>query len=98
MIIPANFVVGALVGAVSTYVFKDEPAKEWLKDTRGKIKEGGRSFIESFKKKEDDSVAKETEKGEIIEGVAEEIVEKKAEETTANDKDNKDDKITTTSS
>ena len=89
MIIPANFVVGALVGAVSTYVFKDEPAKEWLKDTRGKIKEGGSSFIASFKKKEDDSAAEIIEKGEVIEGVAEEIVEKKAEETTATDKDEK---------
>ncbi len=85
MIVPANFVVGAVVGAVSTYVFKDEPAKEWFKDTGSKIKESSSSFIGSFKKKAEDDAEATDKKGEIIDGVAEEVVE----ETAATDKDEK---------
>lgn len=48
---PLNLVVGAAVGAAVTYVYKDEPAKQWLRESGSKLKEGASSFVTSFKKK-----------------------------------------------
>lgn len=52
-----NFIVGAAVGAVATYVFKDEQAKQWLDDTSKKLQEGAASFMDSFKKKPEETAA-----------------------------------------
>ncbi len=38
MVFPVNFVVGAVVGAVSTYLYKDEASKKWFRDTGSKLK------------------------------------------------------------
>lgn len=91
MIIPANFVAGALVGAVSTYVFKDDTSRTWLKDTGNKLKKGGSSVIGKFKKKKADD-SETAKNGEVIEGVAEEVVakEKEAEKTTESVKESKE--------
>lgn len=70
---PINFVVGAAVGAAATYVYKDEPAKQWLSETGNKLKEGASSFMASFKKKSEDTA--ETA-GEVVDSTAEEVVEK----------------------
>ena len=64
---PANFVIGAAVGAATTYIFKDEPAKQKLIETGKNLKEGTRSFIASFRKKP------ETESGDMVEVVTEEV-------------------------
>jgi hypothetical protein len=50
MYIPFPFIVGAVVGAVLTYVYKDHSSRQWLSDTGGKIKSTTGSFVESFKK------------------------------------------------
>lgn len=85
MIIPANFVAGALVGAVSTYVVKDDTAKTWLKNTGNKLKKGGSSVISPFKKKKADDDNEAAKKGEVIDGVAEEVAAKEADKATATD-------------
>jgi uncharacterized membrane protein len=89
MIFPANFVAGALIGAVSTYVLKDESARTWIKDTGDKIKERGSSFITSFKKKPEESTEASTEKENVIENTVEKSVEQQAEQTIAAAKDEK---------
>ncbi|QLQ31895.1 MAG: hypothetical protein HZT40_10185 [Candidatus Thiothrix singaporensis] len=48
---PLNFLVGAAIGAASTYVYKDEPAKNWVTDTSKKLKDAASSFMESMKTK-----------------------------------------------
>ncbi len=49
--IPLSFLVGAAVGVTGTYVYKDEPAKQWVTDTSKKIKAAAASFLDSMKKK-----------------------------------------------
>ncbi|EIJ36786.1 YtxH domain-containing protein [Thiothrix nivea] len=70
---PLNFVVGAAVGAATTYVYKDEPAKQWLSETGNKLKEGANSFMASFKKKSEDTTEVA---GKVVESTAEEVIEK----------------------
>ena len=64
---PANFVIGAAVGAATTYVFKDEPAKQKLIASGRKLKEGASSFMASFRKKP------EIEADDVVEVVTEEV-------------------------
>ncbi|CAA6828320.1 MAG: Unknown protein [uncultured Thiotrichaceae bacterium] len=83
MVIPMNFVVGAVIGAVSTYVYKDDTAKEWIKETGGKIKDGSSSFMTSFKKKAVEEPSESiAEKGETIDSTAEVVSEKAKPETS----------------
>ena len=60
---PLNLVVGAAVGAAVTYVYKDEPAKQWLGESGRKLKEGASSFVASFKKK---PVAQVEDSAEVV--------------------------------
>lgn len=79
MVIPLNFVAGAVVGAVSTYIYKDDSAKEWLRETGGKLKEGRNSFMASFKKKDNDDSAEtisDADKVEAAEGISTDSSEK----------------------
>lgn len=92
MVIPVNFIVGAAVGAVSTYVYKDEAAREWISDTTSKVKEKSSSFIASFKKKKDDAdtdaqnveiaekESAEKQKDDKATAIAAELVEKESTE------------------
>ncbi len=83
--IPLNFVIGAAAGAVTTYVLKDNSAKEWAKNTGNKIKSSASSVTSSvtsiFKKKSKEDVAKTTEdattEGEVIEGKAKDVTMEK---------------------
>ncbi|CAA6807703.1 MAG: Unknown protein [uncultured Thiotrichaceae bacterium] len=77
--IPMNFVVGAAVGAATTYVFKDDSAKQWLSETGGKLKEGSSSFIASFKKKPEEQAEDVVETVEAVAESAAESVETAAE-------------------
>ncbi len=73
MIIPVNFVVGAVVGAVSTYVYKDEACKKWFRDTGTKLKNRVYAFT-AFPVEPEEKVAESaTQTGETV---AEEITEK----------------------
>ena len=40
MLLPLKFVMGAVVGACSTYLYKDESARTWVQDTGSKLKSG----------------------------------------------------------
>lgn len=51
MSFPINFVAGAAIGAVATYVMKDEVAKNWVADTSKKLKDQASSAVASMKKK-----------------------------------------------
>ncbi len=82
MIIPINFVIGAAVGAVTTYVLKDESAKQWVKDTGNKLKDGTGSFMASFKKQPEEGSESIAESGEVIEGRAEEVTDKASPATS----------------
>ncbi|NOY73325.1 MAG: hypothetical protein GXP14_13325 [Gammaproteobacteria bacterium] len=63
MIIPVNFVVGAVVVAVSTYIYKDEACKKWFCDTGTKLKNRARSSTACpVKSEEKVAVEKITEK------------------------------------
>ncbi len=48
MLLPMKFVVGALVGACSTYIYKDANAREWAKNTGSKL---GQSITALFANK-----------------------------------------------
>lgn len=83
---PVNFIVGAAVGAAATYIYKDENAQNWLKNTGNKLKEGAGSFSQSFKKKSDEESAESaetvkdlTDETTEVEATAEVIEEKVAE-------------------
>jgi len=78
---PANFVIGAAVGAATTYVFKDEPAKKKLIETGKKLKEGTSSFIASFRKKPEIEVDDAVEV--VTEEVAAETIVDEVEQETA---------------
>lgn len=71
MIIPANFVIGALAGAAATYVMKDESARNKLSGIGGKAK----SMLGMSKKEE---VEDTEEFAEIIIDPSEATQEKKA--------------------
>ncbi|MGB5598222.1 hypothetical protein J9253_15895 [Thiothrix litoralis] len=73
---PLNFVVGAAVGAVTTYVYKDDNAKQWLNETSEKLKNGVSSFMASFQKKAED---KAEDAAEAVVTVVEEKVGKAEE-------------------
>ena len=77
MIIPLNFVIGAATGAVTTYVLKDDSARQWAKDTGNKIKSSASSVAGVFKKKPKEDVIKTTEdsasEGDVIEGKAKDV-------------------------
>lgn len=83
-----SLVAGMVIGAVTTYVYKDDSAKSWLSDKGNKIKTGAGSLLSVFKKKPDDvDVETETHTGEDIESsmdkIDEEVVE--ASKTTIED-------------
>lgn len=50
MLIPANFAIGALVGAAASYVYKDDAAKQALSSLGGKVKSGLDSTLGLLKK------------------------------------------------
>ena len=83
--IPFNFVVGAAVGVASTYVYKDEKAKQWLTDTTTKIKQGVSSFVATVTKKADapaaEVTATVTPEAPAAEPIAEVVVTKVEEPT-----------------
>ena len=62
------YIIGAAVGAAVTYVAKDDPSKQLLKDTSGKVTSGVGSLTGKvsgmFKKSE-----------EVTEEIAEEVAE-----------------------
>lgn len=64
---PLNFLVGAAIGAASTYVYKDEPAKNWVTDTSKKLKDAASSFMDSMKTK---PAAEETMEAAAVETAA----------------------------
>lgn len=53
MIIPTNFLIGAIVGAISTYLYKDEASKKWLRDKGKKLK--NRAFTASTMKPKEET-------------------------------------------
>lgn len=74
MIFPLNFVVGAAVGAATTYVYKDEAARQWVNEKGSKLK-GSLSF--SKKKAIDEaSPAPATQTDAVIEGDVVPVAEK----------------------
>lgn len=82
---PVTFVVGAAVGAATTYVYKDEPAQQKLIVTGKKLKEGVSSFIESFRDKPEEAQAAPEELTEVVaeEIPAETIVEEAEDKVEA---------------
>jgi len=84
MIIPLNFVIGAAAGAVTTYVVKDDSAKQWIKNAGSKIKSGASSVTGMFRKKsKEDVVVKtaaedSTSEKDVIEGKAKDVTTKKS--------------------
>lgn len=79
MVFPLNFVVGAAVGAIATYVYKDEEAKNWVVDYTTKAREKVSSFVKPKEKEAQEEVEPVT--GEVVtaEAVvvdAEEVTEK----------------------
>ena len=84
---PLPFVIGAAVGATGTYIYKDEPAKQWVLDTSKKLKDATVSFMESMKKKPEvatseatvevttaDAGTAQTVEGTVVAGKTEETV------------------------
>ena len=68
MFIPANFAIGALVGAAASYVYKDESAREALSGLGSKVKDGLGSTLTMVKKKPEEVTEEVTE--EVVEEVA----------------------------
>lgn len=68
MFIPANFAIGALVGAAASYVYKDESAREALSGLGSKVKNGLGSTLTMLKKKPEEATE------EVIEEVVEDVV------------------------
>ncbi|WMP19455.1 hypothetical protein [Thiothrix lacustris] len=72
MILPLKFITGAAIGAVSTYVYKDEKAKQWLTESSKQLKEKTASLIDSLKKKPvDDAVEPAKQAATVAEGTVE---------------------------
>lgn len=59
MAFPINFVAGAAIGAVTTYVLKDDSAKDWVTGTSKKLKDQTGSYIAKMQEKR---AAKKAEK------------------------------------
>lgn len=78
---PLPFVVGAAIGATSTYVYKDEPAKQWVQDTSKKLKEAAVSFMDSMKKKPEEPAEASVEAATAAQTVEGTVVADKTEET-----------------
>lgn len=51
MAFPIYFIAGAVVGAVATYIYKDDKTREKLTSTRNKFKNGANAFMASFQEK-----------------------------------------------
>ncbi len=66
MIIPVNFVVGAVVVAVSTYIYKDEACKKWFRDTGTKLKNRARSSTACLVKPEEKVAAEEITENNVF--------------------------------
>lgn len=68
---PVNLIIGGVIGSAVTYVYKDDKARQWALDTHKKLKESGKSFIASFRKKPDEAPAVKAEPatGEVAEVV-----------------------------
>lgn len=71
--IPLNFVIGAVAGAVTTYVLKDNSAKQWVKDTGSKV---SNKVTDLFKKKSKEDGVDDVITGDVIEGEAKNVTEK----------------------
>lgn len=80
MIIPVNFIVGAVVGAVSTYLYKDEASKKWFRKTGSKVKNSVCSVVSSATSKNGEKVTESSEQAE------EEVVANKSTENTGSAK------------
>lgn len=66
MFIPANFAIGALVGAAASYIYKDEAAKETLSNLGSKVKGGFDSTLGLLKKKPEAEVVEEAISAESV--------------------------------
>lgn len=51
MAFPIYFIAGAVVGAVATYIYKDDKTREKLTDTGNKLKNGANAFMTGFRQK-----------------------------------------------
>ncbi|OQX16347.1 MAG: hypothetical protein BWK73_03890 [Thiothrix lacustris] len=72
MLLTLKFISGAALGAVTTYVYKDEASKQWLDERSKKLKDKTTSLLTVFKKKPADAVvASTTPVAEVIEGTVE---------------------------
>lgn len=69
--LPVNLVIGGVIGAVTTYVYKDEKANKWAVETGKKLKEGGISFLSTFKKKPVEATEATPKTVEIVETATE---------------------------
>jgi hypothetical protein len=78
---PLPFVIGAAVGATGTYVYKDEPAKQWVQDTSKKLKEAAVSFMDSMKKQPEEQAEASVEAATAAQTVVEGTVVTDKEET-----------------
>lgn len=78
MFIPANFAIGALVGAAASYVYKDEAAKETLSNLGNKVKGGLDSTLGLFKKKSEVDAEAEIV-ADVVAEKAEAVVEEKSD-------------------
>lgn len=74
MILTSSFVIGSAIGALSTYIYKDDEAKEKVSGTALKIKSGISGL---FKKKEEatEELVETTEATEIAKEAASEVTE-----------------------
>lgn len=80
MLIPANFAIGALVGAAASYVYKDDAAKQALSNLSSKVKGGLDSTLAMLKPQQpetdSESAIADAEGVEEAEVVAEEKSDK----------------------
>lgn len=69
---PVNLIIGGVIGSAVTYIYKDDKARQWVRDTPKKLKEGSQSFMAAFRKKPDEvpAVKAEPATGEVAEAVA----------------------------
>lgn len=72
MLLTLKFLSGAALGAVTTYVYKDESSKQWLGERSKKLKDKAGSLLTVFKKKPADAAAVSTTPvADVIEGTVE---------------------------
>ena len=81
MFIPANFAIGALVGAAASYVYKDEAAKETLSNLGSKVKGGLDSTLGLFKKTPvaEEAIIAESVVADDVAAAAEVVTEEKSD-------------------